>query len=154
MSSKELEGAVRIRFKHIASEHDLTRTGAVAAYLPVQTGEPWPMVCTKTALILYGFPGDALPFSTCTALILAEEGSALGDLEAARAEACASAREPVIEDIRGGRTPGAWRISDSTGAVVEDVQLEAARKWMMLSPRRNSPPSQRLAGASSQPDTR
>ena len=57
-----------------------------------------------------------------------EEGSELADLEAARAEARASARELAIEDLRNGRPPRAWRIqiSDPTGTVVESVKLEVA----------------------------
>ena len=55
-----------------------------------------------------------------------DEGSDLANLEAARAEARATARELAIEDMRNGRSPRAWRIqiSDPTGAVLESVKLE------------------------------
>lgn len=57
-----------------------------------------------------------------------EEGSELANLEAARAEARATARELAIEDMRNGKSPRAWRIqiSDPTGTVVESVKLEVA----------------------------
>ena len=61
-------------------------------------------------------------------LIPDDEGSELADLEAARAEARATARELAIEDMRNGIPPRAWRIqiSDPTGTVIESVKLEVA----------------------------
>jgi hypothetical protein len=60
--------------------------------------------------------------------ILDEEGSELADLEAARAEARATARKLAIEEMRTGRPPRAWliQISDPTGTVIEAVELEVA----------------------------
>jgi hypothetical protein len=61
-------------------------------------------------------------------LIADAEGSEFADLESARLEALATARELAIEDLRNGRIPSAWRIqiSDSNGAVLESVKLEVA----------------------------
>src|SRR5689334_13046872 len=61
-------------------------------------------------------------------LIPDEEGSEFADLEAARAEARATARELAMEDIRNDRLPHAWQvvISDPTGAMLESVMIEVA----------------------------
>jgi hypothetical protein len=104
----------------------------MAHILSVQNGNTRHILCTKIALLSYRGLGLGMRFyfnlSDDEGLIPDEEGSELADLESARAEARADARELAIEDMRNGNCPRAWRIqiSDSTGTVVESVQLEVA----------------------------
>ena len=61
-------------------------------------------------------------------LIRDEEGSEFADLEAARAEARACARELAMEDLRNDRPSHGWRvvISDPNGEMLESVRMEIA----------------------------
>jgi len=61
-------------------------------------------------------------------LIPDKEGSDLADLEAARAEARATAKELAIEDMRNGKSHPALtvEIADPNGVVVESVRLDVA----------------------------
>ena len=58
-------------------------------------------------------------------LIPDEEGSELASLEAARAEARASAQDLVANDLRGGRTTPQRRIeiADARGTVLDFIRI-------------------------------
>ena len=58
-------------------------------------------------------------------LIADAEGEEFANLEAARAEARASVRELVIEDLRNGKPSHGWRveISNDRGMVLDSIGL-------------------------------